>query len=68
MMKEGGWMLAFLNENRGTIVAALAVVIVIFFAVRKMVKDKKAGIGTCGQKCANCCKMCRKGANREDRF
>ena len=47
-------MLEFLQANWGTIVAVLAVALLVFLAVFRMVKDKKAGIGPCGQKCANC--------------
>ena len=50
-------MLQFLQANWGTIVALLAVVLLVFLAVRRMVKDKKAGIGACGQKCSHCPKM-----------
>ncbi len=47
-------MLQFLQANWGTIVALLAVALMVFLAVSRMVKDKKAGIGPCGQKCSNC--------------
>ncbi len=50
-------MIEFLQANWGTIVATLAVILLVFLAIRRMVKDKKAGIGACGQKCANCAKM-----------
>ncbi len=47
-------MLMFLQNNLGTIAAAAAVVFIVFLSIRRMVLDKKAGIGICGQKCANC--------------
>ena len=50
-------MLEFLQANWGTIVAALAVILLVFLAIRRIVKDKKAGIGPCGQKCSHCAKM-----------
>ncbi len=50
-------MLRFLQVNWGTIVALLAVAFIVFLAIRTMVLDKKAGIGICGQKCAQCAKM-----------
>ncbi len=30
----------------------------IFFAIRKMVKDKRSGIGACGCKCSECPHAC----------
>ncbi len=51
-------MLMFLQNNLGTIVAALAVAFLVFLAVRRMVLDKRAGIGACGQKCAHCANAC----------
>ncbi len=47
-------MLTFLQANGGTIIALLAVAFVVFLAIRKMVLDKKEGIGICGQKCSQC--------------
>ncbi len=47
-------MIEFLQANWGTIVAFLTVALLVFLALRRMRKDKKAGIGPCGQKCANC--------------
>lgn len=47
-------LLDFLQANWGTIIALLAVMLLVFLAVRKMVKDRKAGIGPCGQKCSHC--------------
>jgi len=47
-------MLQFLQMNAGTIIASLAVALLVFLAVRRMVLDKKAGIGACGQKCSQC--------------
>ena len=49
-------MLTFLQNNWGTLVAALAVLFIVFLSVRRMVLDKKAGIGICGQKCSKCAK------------
>ena len=37
-----------------TIVTIAVIALVVFLAIRKIVKDKKNGIGACGQKCANC--------------
>lgn len=50
-------MLTFLQANIGTIVAVLVVALFVFLAIRRMVLDKKAGIGACGQKCSQCAKM-----------
>ena len=47
-------MLNFIAANWVTIVTVLVLAFFVFLAIRKIVKDKKAGIGPCGQKCANC--------------
>lgn len=47
-------MAAFFTANGGTIAVVLVVALVVFLAVHRMVKDKKNGIGACGQKCAHC--------------
>lgn len=40
--------------NWVTIVTVLVLAFFVFLAIYKIVKDKKKGIGPCGQKCANC--------------
>ncbi len=50
-------MLTFLQANLGSIVVLLVVALIVFLAIRRMVLDKKAGIGACGQKCSQCSKM-----------
>ena len=47
-------MLNFLISNWVTIVTILVLAAVVFLAIHKLVKDKKAGVGSCGCKCANC--------------
>ena len=47
-------MLQVLQANGATILVILLLALMIFFAVRKIVKDKKAGIGPCGQRCSDC--------------
>ncbi len=37
-----------------TILTLVVVGLVVFLAIRKIVKDKKDGVGACGCKCANC--------------
>ena len=37
-----------------TIITIAVIGLTVFLAIRKLVKDKKNGIGACGQKCANC--------------
>ena len=50
-------MLDFLRDNWATAAAVIIIALCVFLAVRKMVKDKKAGIGPCGQRCSECPKM-----------
>ncbi len=47
-------MLQFLQQNGATILTLLAVLLLVFLAIRRIVKDKKAGIGPCGEKCSEC--------------
>ena len=47
-------MLHFIQNNFVTIIVLLVVAACIFLAIRKIIKDKKAGIGVCGQRCADC--------------
>lgn len=51
-------MLNFLQANWITIVVLAILALIVFLAIRKIVKDKKEGIGACGQKCANCPHSC----------
>ena len=44
-------MLTFLINNAGTIVTALVLAAAVFFVVRGMVRDRKAGRGGCGGRC-----------------
>ena len=37
-----------------TVITIAVIALVVFLAIRKLVKDKKSGIGPCGQKCKNC--------------
>ncbi len=37
-----------------TVLTILVIALVVFLSIRKIVKDRKNGIGACGQKCANC--------------
>ena len=47
-------MLLFWQQHGVTIVTLLVLALIVFFAARKIVRDKKNGIGACGCKCANC--------------
>ena len=47
-------MLHFLAMNWVTILVLLILALVVFLIIRKLIKDKKAGVGACGCKCASC--------------
>ena len=51
-------MLEFLRENIVTIITVAVLLLLVFLAVRKMVKDKKSGIGPCGKRCSECSHGC----------
>ncbi len=44
----------FLMQNGGTIIVGAIVLVIIFFAVRSILNDKKEGKLTCGGNCAGC--------------
>ena len=48
-----------------TIITIAVIALAVFFAIRKIVKDKKSGIGACGCKCANCPYSCPNKQNAE---
>lgn len=49
------------------IIALLAAA--VFFAVRKIIKDRKAGIGSCGENCSECIGTCKMDYDKiPDRF
>ena len=48
-----------------TVITIAVISLAVFFAIRKIVKDKKSGIGACGCKCANCPHSCPGKQNAE---
>ncbi len=56
-------MLEFISENLSTIIIGVLVLIVLFFAARKLIKDKKSGKGTCGGNCSKCMYGCKNSKN-----
>ena len=47
-------MIDWLMDNIANIVALLILALILFFVIRKMVRDKKAGKTTCSCGCSNC--------------
>ena len=47
-------MLKLLTMNLTTIIILLIVAVIVTLAIIKIVRDKKRGIGPCGQKCCEC--------------
>ena len=47
-------MLAWFIANGGTIVIGIVLLSIIFFVIRYMIKEKKAGKGGCGSGCSGC--------------
>ena len=43
-----------MSEYLGTIIVAAIIVLMVFFIVRGMVKDRKKGKHICGGDCSNC--------------
>lgn len=40
------------------IIIVLLLAVAVFFALRKIVRDRRAGIGSCGEKCSECIGDC----------
>ena len=54
--------MVWLQQNLSTIVVCVILLVLIFLAIRKLVKDKKKGIGSCGHDCSKChggCGSCK---------
>ncbi len=47
-------MIEWFSANWGTILTAVILGVVVFLAVRVLIKDKKAGKSSCGAGCAGC--------------
>jgi len=47
-------MLQFIQMYGRTFLVLAVVALVVFLAIRRLVLDKKEGIGPCGQKCSHC--------------
>ena len=54
-------MIIWMTENLGTIVVSIILVVIVAFAIRRIVKDRKDGVSSCGGNCAHCkmCSSCR---------
>ena len=51
-------MLVFLENNYASIIIILLLALCVFLAIRKIVKNKKSGKGTCSCECSNCSMNC----------
>ncbi len=47
-------MLEWLASNLGTILISAGLIVIVALIIRLIVKDKKAGISSCGAKCGGC--------------
>jgi len=47
-------MLEWLAENIGTILITAGLIVIVALIIRSIVRDKKAGISSCGVKCGGC--------------
>ena len=59
-------MLVWLGDNIATILICAALIAVVTLIIMKLVKDKKAGISSCGNNCAHCAMAasCHAGSNK----
>lgn len=47
-------MLQWMNENLGTILISIVLIVIVVCIVRYLVRQKKQGRSTCGNNCAHC--------------
>lgn len=47
-------MIEVITEHAGTIIVCLLIAIAVFFAVRKLIRDKRKGRFLCGDSCGTC--------------
>ena len=47
-------MLEWLTANLGTILITAGLIVIVALIIRSIVRDKKAGISSCGAKCGGC--------------
>ena len=52
-------MLSWLQENIGSIVVGLILLVVVALIVRRLILDKKAGKHLCGGSCGSCGGSCQ---------
>ncbi len=54
-------MLTWITENLSSIVVVAIVLFLMGLALRKIIRDKKSGKGTCGGNCSACggCSHCK---------
>lgn len=52
-------MLSWLQENIGSIVVGLILLVVVVLIVRRLILDKKAGKHICGGSCGSCAGGCQ---------
>lgn len=60
-------MLGFLEAHTGTIIVLVILALLVFLAIRRIVKDRRAGKHSCGGNCGNCPMggMCEKERNEK---
>ncbi len=58
-------MIQFLRENIATVIVLAVLALAVALAIGKMVKDRKNGIGPCGQRCEDCARECPHAKNEE---
>ena len=61
-------MLEWLTANLGTILITAGLIVIVALIIRSIVRDKKAGISSCGAKCGGCgaCAMAGGGSALRD--
>lgn len=47
-------MLEYIASNIGTILITAGLIVIVALIIRSIVRDKKAGISSCGAKCGGC--------------
>lgn len=59
-------MITWLIGNMGNIIVSLILIVIVTAVIRKLIKDKKNGISSCGGNCKSCgmCGSCSRPDKR----
>lgn len=58
-------MISYIKANFWTIVIVIILIIIVALIIRKLINDKKNGVGTCGGDCSRCHSGCANATSQD---